>query len=94
MNKSKIKKYSEWKTLRSRWKIPRYARIHKPAILRMPEDGYLQNSHFPIYSGACELLLPLEHFKFSDQVIQRAQSAIERGSHFNGSAEYCDFMIL
>lgn len=90
MAKYNVQKHTGWKLLRSKWKTPQYGRVRKPIIIRIPESGYLKNAHFSMFSGASKFLLPLEHYKFSGQVFQRTQSAIEQNSHFDNSIQYKD----
>ncbi len=83
-----VRKHKFLKSIRAKFKQMTYNLLQKPTLVRLPETGFLYNNHRMSFAGIQDLVLPLEHYKFTGQLIERTKAAIERVSHYNGSEEY------
>ena len=76
------------RNVRLRRKPLRYNDIMKPALLKWRDDSYFRNSHSTNLSASMHYLLPIQHFRFSGSLSQRAQMALRENSHFHNSSDY------
>ena len=73
---------------RLRRKPLRYNNLLKPALLKWGNDCYFKTPHATNLSASVHHLLPIQHFRFSGSLRQRAQMALRENSHFLNSSDY------
>lgn len=66
----------------------RYNNIVKPALLKWGENCYFKHPHSTNLLASWRHLLPMQHFRFSGSLVQRAESALRENNHFLGSSDY------
>ena len=71
-----------------------YNMFWKPTLVRRPRGGVLLNSHTATFTRSAGVILPLEHYKFHSGLLHRANQAIERRSHYQGSRQYEHIRLL
>ena len=89
-----VRSLKGFKAIRSLFALPHYNLLRKAPLMKIPAEGYMRNIHTPSMKFASDLLLPIEHFKFTSQLYERTKAAIETGSHHNNSSEYRDMAQL
>ena len=88
MARYRIRRHRGLKALRAMLGPVRYNQLRKVPLMKVPEQGYVNRLHDTAAPAPPDVLLPLEHFRFTGQTLRRAEAAIARKSHFRASVEY------
>lgn len=69
---------------------PKYNSLWKPALVHwsLRNHNYFSSSHYSDHLYSRELLLPIQHFRFSGAVMGKIQTGIKEGSYYNNSADH------
>ncbi len=69
---------------------PKYNSLWKPVLVRwsLRDCSYFSDSHYSNHLYSRELLLPIQHFRFSGAVMGKIQTGIQEGSYYNNSADH------
>ena len=69
---------------------PKYNSLWKPVLVHwsLGNHNYFSSSHYSNHIYSRELLLPIQHFRFSGAVMGKIQTGIQEGSYYNNSADH------
>ena len=89
-----MKPYFRSKVRRLKGKVPKYNSLIKTMLVKIPEDGYFKDPHFPLFTINTDILLPFEHYKFCGNIFERSRYAIASGVYAAGSFQYANIFEL
>ena len=82
-----------WPALSSRF-APSIVGLRKPFLAKWDNDTMMLNSHTATLPSNRQMLLPLRHFKFNAEAVEKIRRAAVEGQYFNGSAAYKSLDLL